>query len=165
VDETAGAASPRHCPWCSAPAPAGALTCGACGAALQQRESIADLVIPGVTDVDPALEAWDRAPRSLGVDSPSQAMAPGAVAGVAMGDPTGILGLGALGVVAAQEYLSAQTPGSGGHIDPEHVGDVSEAALLAKERLDTETAHDEASASRSFALDDPFRDVRERDQR
>ena len=157
MDETAGAASPRQCPWCSARAQVGDLTCSACGAALQQRESIADLVIPGVTDVDPALEAWDKAPRSLGVDSPSQAMAPGAVAGVAVGDPTGILGLGALGIVAAQEFLSAQPIGGGGSIDPERVGEVSEPALVAKERLDAASAVGEPPAT--FAADDPFRDV------
>jgi hypothetical protein len=119
-------------------------------------------VIPGVTNVDPALEAWDKAPRSLGVDSPSQAMAPGAVAHVATGDPTGILGLGALGLVAAQEFLSAKTPGVSGPVDPEHVGEVSEPALVAKQRLDEAGDGDEPPV---LAIDDPFRDVRERDHR
>ena len=108
------------------------------------------------------LEAWDKVPRSLGVDSPSQALAPGAVAGATMGDPTGILGLGALGVVAAQEYLSAGTSGHGGSVDLERVGEVSEPALVAKARLDAATGDDEAPTT--FAADDPFRDVRGRDR-
>jgi RNA polymerase subunit RPABC4/transcription elongation factor Spt4 len=47
----------RQCPWCSAVAAVDATHCPACGAALAQRESIADLVIAGVTTVDPALAA------------------------------------------------------------------------------------------------------------
>ena len=43
----------RLCPWCSAAVPPDATRCPACGDALAQRESIADLDIPGVTTVDP----------------------------------------------------------------------------------------------------------------
>ena len=46
---------PNACPWCATPAAEGATRCSSCGAALAQRESIGDLVIPGLTAVDPAL--------------------------------------------------------------------------------------------------------------
>ena len=51
------------CPWCSAPLPTGdAPACPACGAHLVEE---AEVVLPGVTAVDPALLAAASAPRRL----------------------------------------------------------------------------------------------------
>ncbi|MCI4354878.1 MAG: zinc-ribbon domain-containing protein, partial [Thermoplasmata archaeon] len=55
----------RVCPWCTAPVPPNATRCPACGDALAQRESIDDLAIPGVTTVDPALEAYAARPLHI----------------------------------------------------------------------------------------------------
>jgi len=55
----------RECPWCSAPVPPDATHCPACGAALSQRESLGDLAIPGVTTVDPALQAYAAEPLPI----------------------------------------------------------------------------------------------------
>lgn len=43
------------CAWCSAAAETDQTLCPRCGAELAQRETIDGLKIPGVTDVDPAL--------------------------------------------------------------------------------------------------------------
>ena len=47
--------APNRCPWCSAPAPADATHCPSCHASLAERDSIGDVLIPGVTAVDPAV--------------------------------------------------------------------------------------------------------------
>ncbi len=73
----------RTCPWCSAAAPEPARQCPACGAALAQRESIGGLAIPGLTTIDPALQAIDGQPIHLRGPSPSQGMASGVMAGIA----------------------------------------------------------------------------------
>jgi hypothetical protein len=43
------------CPWCSARPEPGATHCPGCGAALAQRDKLGEMVIPGVTDVDPEM--------------------------------------------------------------------------------------------------------------
>ena len=61
----------RVCPWCSAPVPPDATRCPACGDALAQRESIDGLAIPGVTIVDPALEADAERPLHIPMTTPA----------------------------------------------------------------------------------------------
>jgi len=75
MDGSTESPNTRSCPWCSAVAAEDATRCPACGAALAQRDSIADLVIPGVTTVDPALAALAAQPLRIGGASPSQGMA------------------------------------------------------------------------------------------
>lgn len=134
-------ASGRHCPWCSALASPEATQCPACGAALAQRESIGDLVIPGVTTVDPALQAYAAQPLRIPGSSPSQGIAGGAVvAAAAVGGPLGLAALGGLAAVAASEYLGAGRGTSGATIDVKDVGRPSDAVLQAARRLDDEAA-------------------------
>ncbi len=134
-------ASGRPCPWCSAPASAEATHCPACGAALAQRTTIGDLVIPGVTTVDPALQAYARQPLRIPGSSRSQGIAGGAVvAAAAAGGPLGLAALGGLAAVAAAEYLGAGRGTPGASIDAIGVGRPSEAVLQAVKRLDEEAA-------------------------
>ena len=130
-----GAAEPATCPWCATPATEGAKTCTSCGAALAQRESIGDLVIPGLTAVDPALKDLADRPLHLSGPSPSHGVASGAIAAVAAGGPLGLVILGGVGAVAAAEYVGASrdTPGAKGH---DNVGATSEAVRQAIERLE-----------------------------
>src|SRR5690349_4994983 len=95
------------CPWCATPAADGASRCATCGAALAQRESIGDLVIPGLTAVDPALKDLDGRPIYLRGPSPSQGVASGIIVAAAAGGPIGLAILGGVGAIAATEYLGA----------------------------------------------------------
>ncbi|HUQ43056.1 MAG TPA: hypothetical protein VM451_01405 [Candidatus Limnocylindria bacterium] len=122
----------RTCPWCAAPAAGGATRCSSCGAALAQRESIADLVIPGLTTVDPALKDYAARPMQLRGPSPSQGLASGAIVAAAAGGPAGIAALAGIGAVAAVEYFGA----SAGKVQAANVGETSEAVRLALERLE-----------------------------
>ena len=66
TERTSPSESPNvSCQWCGTVAPAGASTCGGCGAALGQREDLGGVVIPGVTSVDPALVAYDAQPLRI----------------------------------------------------------------------------------------------------
>ena len=147
-------ATDRVCPWCSAPAPSSATTCSACGAALAQRESIGELAIPGLTTIDPALQAIDGQPIHLRGPSPSQGMASGVMAGALMGGPVGLALIGGLAAGAAVEYLGSHRDHIGA---PEHLEDVgrpSPATLLALERLGREAAGE----SPTDPVQDPWRD-------
>lgn len=128
-------AAPRTCPWCATPAAEEATRCASCGAALAQRESIGDLVIPGLTAVDPALKDLDGRPLHLAGPSPSHGVASGAIVAAAAGGPIGLAILGGVGAVAAAEYLGASRgrPGQPGH---DNVGETSEAIRQAVERLE-----------------------------
>jgi len=123
--------SPGTCPWCATPAAESATRCRTCGAALAQRESIGDLVIPGLTAVDPALKDLDGRPIHLRGPSPSQGVASSIIVAAAAGGPVGLAILGGVGAIAATEYLGAVK--GKGH---EHLGETSEAVLQAVERLD-----------------------------
>jgi hypothetical protein len=74
---------------------------------LAQRESIGDLVLAGLTNVDPWLK--DRADQPLHIPkaSPSQAVASSAIVAGLAGGPIGLAALGGLAAVAAAEYLGA----------------------------------------------------------
>jgi len=134
------------CQWCGTAAPAGATTCAGCGAALGQREDLGGLVIPGVTSVDPALQAYDAQPLRIPRSSPTQGLAGGTIAAAAMGGPVGLAALGGLAAVAAVEYLGGKPGG-----DPATIGAPSEAALQMVERLNAAAAEDAGRTSESEA--------------
>jgi hypothetical protein len=139
VPHVAGASSDpagdRPCPWCGAGVGADRTTCPACGAAVAQRESIGDLVIPGLTSVDPALKDFDSRPLHLRGPSPSQGMAPAIIVGAMAGGPIGLAAIGGVAAVAAAEYLGAGRGGASG-ASLESVGRPSEIVLQALQNLD-----------------------------
>jgi hypothetical protein len=129
----AAATEAATCPWCATPAADGATRCSSCGAALAQRETIGDLVVPGLTAVDPALKDLDGRPLHVRGPSPTQGVASGLIAAAAAGGPVGLAILGGVGAMAAAEYVGAGGEKGKGH---EHVGETSEAVLQAIERLE-----------------------------
>jgi hypothetical protein len=141
-----GAAEAAHCPWCAAPAAADAARCTACGAALAQRETIGELMIPGLTSVDPALQDFDKRPLHISGPSPSQGLAPALIVGAMAGGPAGIAAIGGVAAVAAVEYLGAGRGGPGS-VNPEDVGRPSEVVLQALGRLQDGTIADATEAS------------------
>ncbi len=138
MTESEGSAFRRTCAWCSEPTPAGATTCPACGAAVAQRSTIGELVIPGVTAVDPALKALDGQPLRIPGPSPTQGLAGGVVLAAAAGGPLAVAALGGLAAVAAVEYLGANRGGPSAPVELDKVGKPSEAVLRALGRLDAE---------------------------
>jgi hypothetical protein len=132
--------SDLSCQWCGTAAPAGSTTCSGCGAALGQREDLGGLVIPGVTSVDPALQAYDAQPLRIPRSSPTQGLAGGTIAAAALGGPVGLAALGGLAAVAAVEFLGGKPGG-----DPATIGAPSEAALQMVERLNAAAAEDTGS--------------------
>ena len=127
----------RTCAWCSAPAAAEATHCPAFGAALAQRESLGGVMIPGVTDVHPALAAFDAQPIRMHGPSPTQGLASGAVVAAVAGGPAGLVALGGIVAVAAVEYLSNR-PDGGGPVDLESVGKLGGVAQMALDRIERE---------------------------
>lgn len=119
----------RECPWCSAPVPPDATHCPACGDAIAQRKSIADVALAGVTTVDPALEAYAAQPLPIPLPVPMSV------------DPIGgaiyLTGLAGLAALAAPQGTRTNAP-----VDPRNVGEPSDAALQAVEQLDREDAAD-----------------------
>src|SRR5712672_3842433 len=97
----------RTCAWCSAAAPMEASTCPSCGAAMAQRESIGDLVLPGITNVDPSLVDADGRPFHIPGASPTQGMAGGVMVAAMAGGPVGLAALGGIAVMGAAEYALA----------------------------------------------------------
>jgi hypothetical protein len=126
---------PTTCPWCATPAAPEATKCSSCGAALAQRETIGDLVIPGLTAVDPALQDFADRPLHLSGPSPTHGVASGVVAAAAMGGPMGIAILGGVAAMGAAEYLGAGKVGPDG-VPVDQVGQASGAALEAVEKLE-----------------------------
>ena len=123
------------CSWCGHPATEDATRCASCGAALAQRESIGDLVIPGLTAVDPALKDLDGRPLHLRGPSPTQGAASGLIVAAAAGGPIGLAIVGGIGALAAAEYLGASGDKAGGK-GHGAVGETSGAVLQAIERLE-----------------------------
>src|SRR5262245_28881204 len=108
MDANRGGDEGLQCQWCSVTAGPDAKNCPNCGAALILRETIGDLVIPGVTHVDPAATRYAAQPLRIPRPSASQSIAdPTAGAALLAGDPTGLLALGGLAAVAFQEYRAA----------------------------------------------------------
>jgi hypothetical protein len=135
---------PRTCAWCATPASHDATTCGSCGAALAQRESLGDVRIAGLTAVDPALEDYDKRPMHLRGPSASHGVAPALIVGATAGGPIGAVLIGGVVAVAAAEYLGAKQPGTGGAARDD-VGKPSEVALQALEHAEA-TAGDAPAA-------------------
>jgi hypothetical protein len=115
----------RACPWCSAPATPDATHCPVCGGSLAQRDSIEDLAIAGVTTVDPVLKAYAADPLHIPLAVPSGV---GPVSGV----PGTMARMAALAAPQGSS-LHSRTPE-----DPSTIGEPSDAALEAAERLDRE---------------------------
>ena len=123
------------CPWCGAAVSGEPTNCPACGAALAQRESIGGLLIPGLTDVDPALEDFDKRPLHLRGPSPSQGMASSLIIGAVAGGPIGLMAIGGVAAVAAAEYMGAQQGGATAQ-NLADLGRPSEVLLQALEHAD-----------------------------
>ena len=163
----------RTCPWCATIAALDATTCASCGAALAQRESIGDLVIPGVTAIDPALQGLEDRPIRIAGPSPTQGLADGAVlAALVVGGPVGLAALGGVAAVAAAEYAGAARSHVGAPENLEDVGRPSEITLRALEQLREaerdvpDAGHDDGasptdSESVADAPPDPWRDLPE----
>jgi hypothetical protein len=128
----------RTCAWCSANAAPEATHCSACGAALAQRESLGGVMIPGVTDVHPALAAFDAQPIRMHGPSPTQGLASGAIVAAVAGGPAGLVALGGIVAVAAVEYLGNRNPDGSGPLDPESVGKLSGTAQMVLDRIERE---------------------------
>jgi len=119
------------CPWCSAPAEPGATYCPSCGAVMAQRESLDGLVIPGVTDVDPA--SRELSPTASRLGTPARVNAFGAV-GQAAGQSAPLTGAAP---AAAGDSI---TGGSVAPVDPKDRGSVAPAALEMTNQLDSAEA-------------------------
>jgi len=143
-----------RCAWCSAAAPIDATRCPACGAALAQRETIGDLLIPGLTSVNPALLDADGRPLHIPGASPTQGMAGGVMMAAVIGGPIGLAAVGGMAVVGAAEYAMAGRRARDGAPDLADVGRPSEVTLQALERL----AANDAGAAPAGAASDPWRD-------
>jgi len=125
----------RQCPWCSARGSADMRRCPSCDAALVQRDRIGDLVIPGVTDVDPTLSQYAADPLRIPGASPSQSVAGSAIGAAAIvGGPAGLVALGGLAAVAAVEYLGAGDAAR--QAAAARLGQPSEAVLQMLERIE-----------------------------
>jgi hypothetical protein len=137
----------RSCPWCAAPADAAATKCDACGAALAQRDDLDGLVLPGVTDVHPALRDAAGRPMRAGGPSATQGIASAAVAGVIIGGPIGVAAVAGVAAVGAAEYLGARRGTSTAPTQVGPVGTPGEAARTVAERLDEKDAAARSTAS------------------
>jgi hypothetical protein len=147
----------RTCAWCSAAAPIEATTCPSCGAAMAQRESIGDLQLSGLTNVDPSL--LDAAGRPLHIPgaSPAQGMAGGVMLAAMAGGPVGLAAAGGLAVVGAAEYGLAGRRNADGTLALDDLGRPSEVALRAVERLDHEGSEEPAAETLDPWRDEPGR--------
>lgn len=115
----------RLCPCCSAAVPPDATRCPACGDALAQRGSIADLDIPRVTTVDPTLLEYAARPLHVPLAMP--------MSEDPIGGPIYLEGMAELAALAAPDDIHAGAP-----VDPSTVGKPSDAVLQEVERLDRE---------------------------
>jgi hypothetical protein len=126
------------CQWCSSTAAKEATHCPKCGAALVLRETIGDMVIPGVTHVDPALSQFADEPLHLPRPSPTQGVAGPAIAAAALAGPAGLVALAGLGGLAAAEYLGAGRGHEMTRPEVDKVGELSEPVRRVLERLNEE---------------------------
>lgn len=163
MDDSIGEAVPmgRTCAWCSHAAPVEATQCPSCGAAMAQRDSIGDLVIPGVTSVRPDLLDADGRPLHIPGASNAQGLASGAIVGAMMGGPVGLAAIGGMAVVGAAEYLAANR-GAGGAPPLEDVGRPNVIAAKVAEQLDRDGDQGSAPAPDPWRdAADPWRDMPE----
>lgn len=127
VEQTASTAEPLpSCPWCGAPALPDASNCSNCGAAMAQNDDLGGLAIPGVTVVDPAMQARGYASSLIGSQSRMSTLS-------MMGSAPGgtVLQVAAAAAMLANDSVR----GSGGAMKPDDVGKPSQAALDMAERL------------------------------
>lgn len=154
MSKTSDDQNPPRCQWCGVKAAsARATNCAACGAALILREAIGDMVIPGVTDVDPELQSYAR-PLRIPKGSPTQSIA-GPVFGAAAvgGGPASLLALGALAAVAATEL--AGTSHGRSDVERERLGVPSAPVLEMAARLNEEALADQvAPADKDATVDE-----------
>ncbi len=143
-DTTDGGQNALRCQWCGVEATSARATkCAACGAALILRESIGDMLIPGVTDVDPELQSYDR-PLRIPKGSPTQSIAGPAFGAAAVGGgPASLLALGALAAVAATELAGASHGRS--EVERERLGVPSASVLEMVARLNEEALADQVA--------------------
>ena len=117
---------PSTCPWCAQPASADAFYCSNCGAVMAQHEDLGGLAIPGVTVVDPAMQARSYTSSLVGSQSRMSTLS---MIGRAPGGTV-------LQVAAAAAMLASdRARGSGGTVKPDDIGRPSQAALEMAERL------------------------------
>ena len=143
----------RTCAWCSHAAPANATQCPSCGAALAQRETIGDLVIPGVTDVRGDLLDADGRPLHIPGASNAQGLASGAMVGAMVGGPIGLAAVGGMAIVSAAEYMASSRRDHGDAAALEDVGRPNDAAAKVAEQLDRDGDTGPGPAA------DPWRDA------
>jgi hypothetical protein len=140
MDANSGDAG-RRCQWCSEPAAETDTHCRACGANLAQRDALGEVVIPGVTHVDPGLKAYANHPLRIPGASPSQRVAPDLIGAAAIaGGPAGLIALAGLGAVAASEFAGAGRGHGMTQAQLEKLGQPSEAALQMLRKLDEKYA-------------------------
>lgn len=139
MTEPAANASERSCQWCAEVSPATATQCRACGAALVLHDSIGEMVIPGVTDVDPNLKIYANKPLRIPHGSPAQGLAGGAIGAAAMlGGPAGLVALGGLAAVGVSEWRRANGGRNAGSPDADRWGEPSEPVREMAKRLTDE---------------------------
>jgi len=140
TDETPTPTAERRCQWCAQAAPPKSTHCASCGAALPLPGSLGELVVAGVTDVDPELAAYGRRPLRIPRGSPTESLASGAIGAAAAG-PAGVLVLGAIAAVAVKEFTGA---GNGAHrASLDNFGQPSEPVLEMAKRLQAQAAEEE----------------------
>jgi hypothetical protein len=137
--EAVGVESPSRCPWCDQPAIPGAGSCPNCGAIMTQREDLGGLLIPGVTTVDPAMQAHSYSSSLIGSQSRMSTLSTiGAVGGTAAQ------------VVSAAAILARDgIRGMGGGVAPEDLGKPSQAALEMSRRLRQTAGEASANSARA----------------
>ncbi|MGD0122743.1 MAG: hypothetical protein ABSC46_09315 [Candidatus Limnocylindrales bacterium] len=124
VEPEAAAATPATCPWCDAPATPAATYCASCGAVMAQREELGGLVIPGVTEVDPAVQSSPVTSVVAGQSGLSSVNLVGAVGGTSAQ-------MVVTGVLLARDHLASGRP----EVRVEDLGTPSQAALDMARRL------------------------------
>ena len=128
-DDSAADATPAeplpNCPWCAEPATPNAGYCGSCGAVLAQHEELGGLVVPGVTTVDPAMQSHGHTSSILSGQSRMSSIS---LAG-SMG------GTGAQVALASVMLARDGLRGMGGSVDPETIGNASQAAIEMSRKL------------------------------
>jgi hypothetical protein len=106
-------------------------------------------MIPGVTDVHPALKAFDAQPIRMHGPSPTQGLASGAIVAAVAGGPAGLVALGGIVAVAAVEYLGSRNPDGSAPLDLESVGKLGGVAQMAFDRIEREGEPEVAPTSDS----------------
>jgi hypothetical protein len=135
-----------RCQWCGEVGQPGATDCADCGAALPLLDAVGQMIVPGVTHVDPELEAYSKQPMRPPRRSATEALAPGVMQAAVLGGPAAIAAAGALAAIAASELRQT---GQGGRSTPDGLGEVSRPVLETARRLQQERARGGGSAEAS----------------